>query len=309
MGRRYGYPPESRGLLDTAPATRFPALVPRSNPVVTRAIALGALALVAIAAVVILFVRGAAPPAPSEALDPFVAAWSRGDDRGAAALTSDPAAAAAALAANRRGLDGARVQASTQDVAKNGDTARATVRLSWNVPGIGTWSYRTRVALERHGEHWKVVWTPTVVHPRLTAGRRLGTVRDPDARAPILDRQGRPLVTARQVVRIGLDRATVKDVDASAAALAGVLHVDADALDECRQACGPQAVRRGGDPARIRLPVHAGPAGRGDPGRAGGAEHPAAGTEQDLRPRAAGHRRPGHGRADPAVEGHGRRRR
>jgi cell division protein FtsI/penicillin-binding protein 2 len=240
MGRRYGYPPESRGLLDTAPATRFPALVSRSNPVVTRAIALGALALVAIAAVVILFVRGAKPPAPSEALDPFTAAWSRGDDRGAAALTSDPAAAAAALADNRRGLDGARVQASTQDVAKKGDTARATVRLSWNVPGIGTWSYRTRVVLERHGEHWKVVWTPTVVHPRLTAGRRLGTVRDPDARAPILDRQGRPLVTARQVVRIGLDRATVKDVDASAAALAGVLHVDADALTSAARRAGPK---------------------------------------------------------------------
>ena len=190
---------------------------------VARALALGALALVAVAAVVILFVRGAAPPAPSEALDPFVAAWSRGDDRGAAALTSDPAAAAAALAANRRGLDGARVQASTQDVAKSGDTARATVRLSWDVPGIGAWTlpHAGRARAPRRGTG-RSSGRPTVVHPRLTAGRRLGTVRDPDARAPILDRQGRPLVTARQVVRIGLDRATVKDVDASAAALAGV---------------------------------------------------------------------------------------
>jgi cell division protein FtsI/penicillin-binding protein 2 len=240
MRRRYGYPPESQGLLDRAAATRFPALVARSNPAVARAIALGALALVAVATVVILFVRGSGPPAPTEALDPFLAAWSRGDDRAAAALTSDPAAAAAALTANRRGLDGARVRASTQDVAKNGDTARATLRLSWNVPGIGAWSYRTRVALERHGEHWKIVWAPTVVHPRLSAGRRLGTVRESDARAPILDRRGRPLVTARQVVRIGLDRATVKDVDASAAALAGVLHVDANALASAARRAGPK---------------------------------------------------------------------
>src|SRR5689334_4857477 len=151
MPPRYGYPPESRGSLDTAAAKRFPAIVARSNPVVARALALGALALVAVAAVVILFVRGAKPPAPSEALDPFVAAWSRGDDRGAAALTTDPTAAGAALTANRRGLDGARVQASTQDVAKEGDSARATLRLSWRVPGIGAWSYRTRVALERRG--------------------------------------------------------------------------------------------------------------------------------------------------------------
>jgi cell division protein FtsI/penicillin-binding protein 2 len=240
MRPRYGYPPESRGWLDTAAATRFPALVARSNRPVARVLALGALALVAAAAAVILFVRGAEPPGPSEALDPFVAAWSRGDDRGAAALTSDPAAAAAALTANRRGLDGARVRASTQDVAQNADSARATLRLSWNVPGIGAWSYRTRVALERHGEHWKVVWAPTVVHPRLSAGRRLGTIRDPDARAPILDRQGRPLVTDRQVVRIGLDRATVKDVDASAAALAAVLHVDADALASAAKRAGPK---------------------------------------------------------------------
>ena len=135
MRRRYGYLPESGGLLDTAAATRFPALVPRSNPAVARVAALGALALVAVAAVVIIFVRGAAPPSPDEAIDPFVAAWSRGDDRGAAALTSDPAAAAAALAASRRGLDGARVQASAQDVAKSGDSARATVGLRWTCPG------------------------------------------------------------------------------------------------------------------------------------------------------------------------------
>jgi cell division protein FtsI/penicillin-binding protein 2 len=240
MRPRYGYPPEWEGLLDTAAATRFPAVVARSNPAVARAIALGALALVAAAAAVILFVRGAGPPAPSEALDPFVAAWSRGDDRGAAALTSDPAAAAAALTANRRGLDGARLQASTQDVAKQGDTARATLRLRWKVPGIGAWSYRTRVALERHGGHWKIVWAPTIVHPRLSAGRRLGTVRDPDARAPILDGLGRPLVTARRVVRVGLDRATVKDIDASAAALAGVLHVDAGALASAAKRAGPK---------------------------------------------------------------------
>ena len=125
-------------MLDTAATTRFPALVARSNPAVARAIALGALALVAVAAAVILFVRGSGPPAPSEALDPFVAAWSRGDDRGAAALTSDPAAAGAALAANRRGLDGARVQATTQDVAKQGDTARANVLLGASCWVLGT---------------------------------------------------------------------------------------------------------------------------------------------------------------------------
>jgi cell division protein FtsI/penicillin-binding protein 2 len=204
-------------------------------------VALGALALVAGAAGAIVFVRGSEPPGPGEALDPFVAAWTRGDDRGAAAQTSDPRAAAAALAANRRGLDGARVQATVEEVAERDDAARATVRLRWNVPAVGPWTYRTRVGLERRDEHWRVVWAPTVVHPRLTAGRRLGTVRDPDARAAILDRERRPLVTARRVVRIGIDRAAVTDIDATATALADAIDdVDAAALARAARRAGPK---------------------------------------------------------------------
>jgi cell division protein FtsI/penicillin-binding protein 2 len=207
---------------------------------VARVLALGALALVAAAAAVIVLVRGAEPPGPGQALDPFVAAWSRGDDRGAAALTDDPRAAAAALAANRRGLDGARAQATVDEVAQDDDSARATVRVRWNVPGIGPWTYRTRVGLQRTGDDWKVVWTPTVVHPRLTGGRRLGTVRDPDTRAPIIDRQGRPLVTARRVVRIGIDKAAVTDVKGSAVALAALVDVDADRLASAAGRAGPK---------------------------------------------------------------------
>jgi cell division protein FtsI/penicillin-binding protein 2 len=202
--------------------------------------ALGALALVAGAAAVILFARGAEPPGPREALDPFAAAWTRGDDRGAAALTDDPRAAAAALAADRRGLDGAQVQASVTSVQQRGDTARARLLMRWHVPAIGAWAYHTRVALQRRDGHWKVRWRPTVVHPRLTATHRLGTVRDPAARAPILDRRRRPLVAARAVVRVGIDRATVSDIGATATALAGVVGVDGPALARAAHRAGPR---------------------------------------------------------------------
>ena len=220
--------------------TRFPAIVPRSHTSRARLMALGALALVAAAAAVILFVRGTGPPGPDEALDPFLAAWTRGDDRGAAAITTDPRAAGASLVANRRGLDGAGVHASARAVDQHGDSARATVLMRWDVPGIGVWTYRTRVALQRRDGHWKVLWRPTVVHPRLTATRRLGTVRDPAARAPILDRQGRTLVSARAVVRVGIDRATVSDIDATATALAGVVDVDGTALARAARRAGPK---------------------------------------------------------------------
>jgi cell division protein FtsI/penicillin-binding protein 2 len=202
--------------------------------------ALGALALVAVAAGVIIFARAATPPGPDEALDPFLAAWTRGDDRGAAALTNDPRAAGAALVANRRGLDGARLHASVTSVDAGDDTARATVQMRWDVPGIGTWAYHTRIALQRRNGHWKLVWAPAVVHPRLTATQRLGTVRDPQARAPILDRDRRTLVSPRAVVRVGIDRAKVSDIEATATALAGVIDVDAAALARAAHRAGPK---------------------------------------------------------------------
>ncbi len=212
----------------------------RSNPAYARIAALAALAVVTGAAAVIIFVREAAPPGPDEVLTPFVAAWTRGDDQGAAALTDNPRAAGAALVANRRGLDGARVQAAVEEVAQRNDSAKATVRMRWDVPGIGTWSYRTSIALARDGRHWKVVWAPTVVHPRLTAGQRLGTIGAPDVRAPIVDRNGVALISEREVVRVGIDRASVKDVDASATALAAVLGTDGGALARAARRAGPK---------------------------------------------------------------------
>jgi len=240
MRRRYGYPPFSARSLDTAAATRFAAIVSRPHRARARLLALGALAVVAAAVAFLVLPRGDRPPGPRAALDPYVAAWARGDDRGAGALTDSPRAATAALQANRRGLDGAHVRAAVLAVDERGDTASAAVRVRWDVPGIGPWSYRTTIALRRRDGHWQIAWRPTAIHPRLTTATRLGTVRQAPERAPILARDGAPLVSARAVVRVGLDRATVRDIDASAAALASVLDVDGDALARAARRAGPK---------------------------------------------------------------------
>jgi cell division protein FtsI/penicillin-binding protein 2 len=240
MRRWYGYPPFSARSLDTGAATRFAAIVPGSHRARARLLALGALAVVAAATVLVVVVRGHQPPGPRAALDPYLTAWARGDDRGAGALTDAPRAATAALQANRRGLDGAHVQAAVLAVDERGDTASASVRMRWDVPGIGSWSYRAQIALRRHDGHWQIAWRPTAIHPRLTSTSRLGTVRQSPERAPIVGRDGAPLVSARTVVRVGLDRATVSDIDASAAALASVLDVDGDALARAAHRAGPK---------------------------------------------------------------------
>ena len=171
-------------------------------------------------------------------LKAFLSRWEEGDDRAAAARTDDPTAARRALSASRRGLDGADPAADVVSVDESEGKARARVRLEWDVPGIGAWGYETRLGLVELDGEWKVRWAPSLIHPRLEPGTRLGTVRFFSERAPILDRRGSPLVTARPVVRVGAVAGEVKDARATAAGLAQVLDLDPKQL--------AQAIRRGG---------------------------------------------------------------
>jgi cell division protein FtsI/penicillin-binding protein 2 len=187
-----------------------------------------------------LLLGGSSSPGPDDAAGRFVSAWSRGDDRAAAALTDRSPAAAEDLAANRRGLDGAKVRVTLGAIAENGDTARAATKIGWDVPGIGRLEYSSSLRLRKTGDDWRVVWSPKVVHPRLGPDQRLGTTRTAAARGPILDRDGKALVRDRDVYRVGLARDKVKDVGGSVAALAGVVDIDRPTFTRAVRGAGPQ---------------------------------------------------------------------
>jgi cell division protein FtsI/penicillin-binding protein 2 len=210
---------------------------------ISRTFAFGAL-LVAVLALAIaagFIIHRAAEPGPRDALANFATAWSRGDDAAAGALTERPPIATAALKANRRGLDGAHLSASIDgQVEERGDTARGMLRLTWQVPGIGRWSYRTRAALAHREEGWRVVWQPTLVHPRLDEDSRLGTVRTVARRGRILARSGKPIVTLRRVVRVGVEHDKVRDPAATAKAMARVVDVNARAYEAAIRRAGPR---------------------------------------------------------------------
>jgi len=145
-----------------------------------RAGALGALALaiIAVGAAALWLLVLRTEPSPEDDASRFLARWSRGDDRGAAALTDRPEVAAESLAANRRGLDGASLRARLLDVREDGDTARARTELAWEVPGIGRFAYRSSMTLRRGEDRWTVAWSERVVHPKLQDDQqRLGTTR------------------------------------------------------------------------------------------------------------------------------------
>ncbi len=183
-------------------------------------------ALVAAVVVVVVLVLGGGSSRPSarDALDAFASAWSRGDDAAAAGLARPAAAARRDLRANRRGLDGATARVRTVSAEEDGESARGTLEVAWQVPGIGRLSSRTQVRLRLVDDRWRIAWQPTVVNAALTsADRRLGTVIELPRRGDVLDRDGRALVTQRAVVRLGLQRDQVRDLAATAKATATAL--------------------------------------------------------------------------------------
>jgi cell division protein FtsI/penicillin-binding protein 2 len=197
-------------------------------------------ALLLAAGLAIVIARSSGGPEPSEALEPFLEDWSAGRDRAAARHTDARRAAAEALPANRAGLDGATLATETLDVEEDGDEARASVRLRWDVPGIGPWGYDVRVPLRKVDDEWRVHWTVKLVHPRLRGSERLGTTREPQERANLLDRAGRPIVQEHPVKQVGAVVGEVGDPRATATGLARVLGVSAGPILSQIRGGGPE---------------------------------------------------------------------
>jgi cell division protein FtsI/penicillin-binding protein 2 len=197
------------------------------------------LAVAAAIAAAVLLIGGGGPPA-SEAAEKFATAWSRGDDRGAAQFTNAPDRALADLQANRRGLDDASVRVRVTDVTEEDETAVARLAVSWDVPGVGPFRYRSRMRLDKGEDDWTVRWARQVVHLRLADEQRLGTTREAAERGNIVARDGRAIVRDRTVYRVGLERDKVDDIGASARALADVVDVDAGPLRRALRNAGPQ---------------------------------------------------------------------
>lgn len=209
-------------------------------------LALGALGLgvvlVLVLAALALTGGGDDADSPGERVDSFLAAWSRGDDAAAARLTDAPDRAAAGLSANRAGLDGARLEAArVGEVTEDDGVARARVRMRWTVPEIGPFSYTTTVTLRRlPDDSWAVRWAPSVVHPQLRRGARLGTVREAQRRGRVLDREGYPLVEERDVKRVGVIAGEISDPAGTAQAIADAVDVDPDPFERAIRGGGRQ---------------------------------------------------------------------
>ncbi|XVV02202.1 penicillin-binding transpeptidase domain-containing protein [Actinosynnema sp. CA-248983] len=183
----------------------------------------------ALAVVALLVLSGcglfSSKPGPDQIAGDFLGKLASGDVDGAAAMTDDSGKAKELLEKVRGALKPAAVRASVEQVRSAGESssADATAKLEWELEHGRVWSYQTKFDLRRDEDAWKVHWSPSVLHPKLAAQQSIGASEVKPALAPVLDREGTPLLSPEQVISILLDPAQAGDVAAVAGALGAAL--------------------------------------------------------------------------------------
>ncbi|WP_246006016.1 penicillin-binding transpeptidase domain-containing protein [Georgenia muralis] len=171
------------------------------------------------------------PPSADGAAEDLAAALQSGDLT-AAPLASEGRETAPAEAAEVLGAVGdlpRQVEATVGGVDDSGESPVVPVELVWTVdvdstPADLTWT--TTAELMYDGESWLVPWARTLVHPGGDDGGVLDLSRTPAARGTVLGAGGVEIVTEREVLRIGVDKANTADPAAAALALAEILGFD-----------------------------------------------------------------------------------
>ncbi len=144
----------------------------------------------------------------------------------------------------RSGMGGTGPTVTIKRVQDSGDQATATLGFSWPLAGqTKPWTYPTTLHLRFVHDRWAVRLTPGSVAPGLQDHQRLELTEQPAQRADIIGAHGVHLVTARPVLRFGIDKTQVRRTRqaSSARALAHLLGIDAGSYVHQVQAAGDQA--------------------------------------------------------------------
>lgn len=165
--------------------------------------------------------------APQDTAQEFVRAVASGDTAAASQLTDHPAEAAALLDKIRGALEPTAVRAELDQVRDSGvGAASASYTATWTLGEGREWSYPASFDLthtDDKAKPWLVRWSPTVLHPKLSAGQSVQVREEQPQPAPIVDRDGAPLLEPQRVVAVLLYRDQAGDLAAVAAALAARL--------------------------------------------------------------------------------------
>jgi len=166
-------------------------------------------------------------------------------------------------------LGDAKLRVDTGGVKQDGKTATATLHWTWDLTAA-TWEYDATAALTLAGDEWQVAWAPSVVEPSLVEGDNLDVSSVLADRGDILGAGGQPIVTERQVSRVGVDKTQLGTADpaTSARAVAQLVGVDVGPFVKAVKAAGAQAFveaitfRQEALPAAVSSGIGAIPGGR-----------------------------------------------
>jgi len=177
-------------------------------------------------------VRGGVPSAEPTVYQ-FLLDWESRQYMQAAELTTgQPHEVAKALAGAYKELDATDLELGMHAISQQGKAANAQFNVSVGLGSSGlTWSYRGRFALVDDASGWRVVWSPSVIEPRMTAGERLAVVTIEPTRAPILDSAGQSLAVRSLVYQVGVYPDELTNPVRTAAGLAAVTQIPADQIE------------------------------------------------------------------------------
>ncbi len=132
----------------------------------------------------------------------FVSAWQSGDYTSMATMAGNPPDLADTYRAtteqlHAKGLTVTAGDAQLTDPERVDAGASAPFEATVELGSLGRWTYDGTIPMRRTPDDaWQVDWSPSVVHPKLTADTHLALTSTWPDRAPILDRDGTPIETA-----------------------------------------------------------------------------------------------------------------
>ncbi|MDJ0394713.1 penicillin-binding transpeptidase domain-containing protein [Rhodococcus sp. G-MC3] len=176
----------------------------------------------ALVAAVVLVLAGCGddgPPEPAATATQFVDAINSGSADAAAALTTDPAAAAAALTGLYDGLSASGTVTATPDfsvesTSEDSGTVKFDATWRFSTTGDGTeepdgepkqWQYDTTATASETDQGWRINWDPTILAPGLAAGTTIRyTPTDALITPKVFDRTGAELMSQQVVTLINV---------------------------------------------------------------------------------------------------------
>jgi hypothetical protein len=171
-------------------------------------------------------------PSAEPTVQQFLLNWQQHSYAAAAALTTGkPSVVTTELANAYSGLDAAAFYLNMGPIKQSGGTATARFTASVDLGQDGApWQYTGNFTLQRVGQSWKIVWSPSVINPGLAPGLRLAVISTTHHRMPVLDAEGRPLQTPSTAIVVGVRPDRLKDPLATAGALGRVTGIEPSEL-------------------------------------------------------------------------------